>query len=65
MYVRDLGSVNRFLQCLNVYMYKRARVTRRVQSMSLLEWCRWLQDTPIGAGIRESAFTTRFSRGAT
>ena len=24
--------------------------------MTLLEWCRWLQDTPVGAGIRESAY---------
>ena len=23
--------------------------------MSLLEWCQWLQDTPLGTGIRESA----------
>jgi len=25
--------------------------------MSLLEWCQWLQETPLGAGIRESGYT--------
>ena len=32
--------------------------------MSLLEWCQWLQDTPVGAGIRESAYTYPIIEGS-
>jgi hypothetical protein len=32
--------------------------------VSLLEWCRWLQDTPIGAGIRESAYAYPIIEGS-
>jgi Family of unknown function (DUF6644) len=32
--------------------------------MSLLEWCQWLQNTPVGAGIRESAYVYPFIEGS-
>lgn len=32
--------------------------------MSLLQWCQWLQDTPIGAGIRESGYTYPLLEGS-
>lgn len=32
--------------------------------MSLLEWCRWLQDTPLGAGIREGAYSYPIIEGS-
>jgi hypothetical protein len=35
-----------------------------VLSLTLLEWCRWLQDTPVGAGIRESAYTYPLIEGS-
>ena len=45
-------------------MYKRLASLDASRNMSLLEWCRWLQDTPIGAGIRESAFTYPLLEGS-
>ena len=32
--------------------------------MSLLDWCRWLQDTPLGAGIREGAYSYPIIEGS-
>ena len=32
--------------------------------MSILEWCQWLQNTPVGAGIRESAYTYPIIEGS-
>jgi hypothetical protein len=32
--------------------------------VSLLEWCRWLQDTPLGAGLRESAYSYPIVEGS-
>jgi len=32
--------------------------------MSVLEWCQWLQETPLGAGIRESAYVYPLIEGS-
>lgn len=32
--------------------------------MSVLEWCQWLQDTSVGAGIRESAYAYPLIEGS-
>ena len=32
--------------------------------MSVLEWCQWLQDTPLGAGIGESAYAYPLIEGS-